>query len=160
MLSKRMETATKFVDHYATHDNEVLHTLLTDDLTYEFAPSRSLDNLKSLDKKGYIEFKGGMKLAMTGYPLDVNKYVEGESANSKSLDNQLPAVSTGRRISTPATYLSLFSLSPKSLSKRHLVASCMGMRRGMYADTGSSGRCLGHRQSTVAEGTQGLRGVH
>ncbi|KAK2595856.1 hypothetical protein N8I77_013648 [Diaporthe amygdali] len=81
MSSKRLQTATKFVDHYATHDNEVLHTLLTDDLSYEFAPSRSLDNLKALDKAGYLEFKDGMKLAMTGYPLDVNKYIEGESAN-------------------------------------------------------------------------------
>lgn len=85
MSSKRLQTATKFVDHYATHDNEVLHILLTDDLTYEFAPSRSLDNLKALDKAGYLEFKEGMKLAMTGYPLDVNKYIEGESANSKFL---------------------------------------------------------------------------
>lgn len=84
MLSKRLETATKFVDHYATHDNDVLYTLLADDLVYEFAPSRSLENLKTMDKTGYLELKMGMKLAMTGYPLNVNKYIEGESANSKS----------------------------------------------------------------------------
>ena len=86
MLSKRLETATKFVDHYATHDNEVLNTLLADDLVYEFAPSRSLDHMKPTDKAGYIELKQGMKLAMTGYPLDVKKYIEGESANSKDFD--------------------------------------------------------------------------
>lgn len=86
MLSKRLETATKFVDHYATHDNEVLNTLLADDLIYEFAPSRSLDHMKPTDKAGYIELKQAMKLAMTGYPLDVKKYIEGEIANSKSFD--------------------------------------------------------------------------
>lgn len=86
MLSTRLETATKFVDHYATHDNELLNTLLSDDLVMEFSPSRSLDHAKTLDKAGYLEFKRGMKLAQTGYPLDVKKYIEGESANSESFD--------------------------------------------------------------------------
>jgi hypothetical protein len=101
MLSKRLETATKFVDHYATHDNEVLNTLLADDLVYEFAPSRSLDHMKPTDKAGYIELKQGMKLAMTGYPLDVKKYIEGESANSKYFDLSLTA--TGDK-QTPRSY--------------------------------------------------------
>lgn len=86
MSSKRLQTATKFVEHYATHDNEVLDTLLADELTFDFSPSRSLDNAKSLDKAGYIEFKRGMKMAQTGYPLEVKKYIEGESANSGFFD--------------------------------------------------------------------------
>lgn len=89
MLSRRLETAAKFVDHYATHDNEVLNTLLSDDLLLEFSPSRSLDHAKTLDKAGYLEFKRGMKLTQTGYPLDVKKYIEGESANSESFEISL-----------------------------------------------------------------------
>lgn len=84
MSSKRLEAATKFVDQYGTNNIEVLHTLLADDLTFDFSPARSLDNAKPLDKAGYIGFREAMKLAMTGYPLDVNKYIESESDNSKS----------------------------------------------------------------------------
>lgn len=84
MSSKRLEAAIKFVDHYRVNNIEVLHTLLADDLTFDFSPSRSLDNAKSLDKAGYIEFRETMKLVMTGYPLDVKKYIESESDNSKS----------------------------------------------------------------------------
>lgn len=94
MSSKRLDTATKFVDHYATHDNEVLDDLLADDLTFEFSPIRSLDTAKTLDKAGYIDFKRGMKLAQSGYPLDVKKYIEGERSNSESLDLDLLRLSS------------------------------------------------------------------
>ena len=80
-----MQAAKKFVDHYAENDNEVLHSLLADGLVYTFSPSRSLNDPKTYDKAGYIAFKESIKLAMTGYPLDVIQYIESESSNSKHL---------------------------------------------------------------------------
>ncbi|KAM4066424.1 hypothetical protein HRG_000527 [Hirsutella rhossiliensis] len=81
MDSKRMQSARKFVEHYATHDNEMLHSLLADSLVFEISPSRSIDKLQAFDKAGFIEFKENMKRVMTGYPLNVIKYIESESSN-------------------------------------------------------------------------------
>lgn len=86
MASKRLETAKKFVDHYAENDNDVLHSILADDLKYTFSPSRSLNDPKTYEKAGFIGFKEAMKAAMTGYPLDVIQYIDSESSNSKLLD--------------------------------------------------------------------------
>lgn len=83
MASKRLETAKKFVDHYAENDNDVLQTLLADDLKYTFSPSRSLNDPKTYDKAGFIAFKESIKFAMTGYPLEVIQYIDSESSNSK-----------------------------------------------------------------------------
>lgn len=88
MESKRLQAAKKFVDHYAENDNQVLHSLLADDLVYTFSPSRSLNDPKTYDKTGFLAFKESMKLAMTGYPLDVIKYIDSESSNSKHLSQE------------------------------------------------------------------------
>ncbi|PHH92156.1 hypothetical protein CDD83_8639 [Cordyceps sp. RAO-2017] len=81
MESKRIQTAKKFVDHYTEHDNQVLENLLSDDLSYHLRPSRSLSGDVNYDKAGYVGLKQIMSIAMTGYPLEVVKYIESESSN-------------------------------------------------------------------------------
>lgn len=83
MESKHLQTAKKFVDHYVENDNNVLHSLLADDLVYTFSPSRSLNDPNTYDKPGFIALKESVKLAMTGYPLDVIQYIDSETSNSK-----------------------------------------------------------------------------
>lgn len=83
MDSKRLQAAKEFVGHYAENANEVLDYLLADNLVYTFLPSRSLNNLKTYDKAGFIALKESLKIVLTGYPLDVIQYIESESSNSK-----------------------------------------------------------------------------
>lgn len=84
MKSKRMQSAEKFIQHFADNDNEVLHSLLADNLAYTFSPVRSVDNVRPFDKAGYLDFKELLKTVMTGYPpMEVVQYIDSESSNSK-----------------------------------------------------------------------------
>lgn len=125
MPSKRMGTARAFVDHYATNQIEILQSLLAGGLAYTFSPSRSLDNAENLDKAGYIGFRQVMAAATTGYPLQVIKYIESESSNSKhgrveAFNFQLWCLVLRRMVIFPTNFQKQWSSSGR-LASRNFV---------------------------------------
>lgn len=78
-----MQTAKKYMEQFSTMDTELLKSVLDDGLIHEFSPMRSLDNSQNLDKAGFVAFREMMALGMTGYPMQVQKYIESDSSNSK-----------------------------------------------------------------------------
>lgn len=80
MESKRLATARKYIDHFATLDGDMLSSILADNYVHEFAPA-SLDPPGPFDRAGFLEYSGRMRDVMTGFPVVAREYVESESSN-------------------------------------------------------------------------------
>ncbi len=80
MASKRLETAKKFIGHFANFDRQTLDTILAEDYTHHFAPS-SLTPLGPYTKQALLEHHGRMLVIMSGFPVTAKEYIESESSN-------------------------------------------------------------------------------
>lgn len=80
MASKRLETAKKFIGHFASFDRQTLNTILTDDYIHHFAPS-SLTPFGPYTKQAFLEHHGRMLVVMSGFPVTAKEYIESESSN-------------------------------------------------------------------------------
>lgn len=81
MESTRVQTAKKFIDHFATLDVKILETILSDDYYHEFAPS-SLNPPGPFSKQGFLDHHSGLDHVMTGFPVFAKEYIDSESSNS------------------------------------------------------------------------------
>lgn len=80
MASKRLETAKRYINHFATLDKQVLDSLLADDFVHQFAPS-SFDSLEAFDKQGMLDHYSRLHPILHGFPLTAKEYIESESSN-------------------------------------------------------------------------------
>lgn len=80
MSSTRLETAKKYINHFATLDSVVLETLLAENHVHEFAP-KSMNPPPSLDKAGFLAHSSHLQEIMTGFPVHGNEYIESEGQN-------------------------------------------------------------------------------
>ena len=80
MVSKRLETATRYINHFATLDIEVLDSVLAEHYSHEFAPA-SLHPLGPFDKQGKLQHITRLRSIMTGFPVTAKEYIESESSN-------------------------------------------------------------------------------
>ncbi|KAI9745722.1 MAG: hypothetical protein M1818_001258 [Claussenomyces sp. TS43310] len=80
MESRRLETAKKFIDHFATLDTQILDTILSESYVHQFAPA-SLKPPGPFSKQGFIEHHGHLCNLMTGFPVTAKEYIDSESSN-------------------------------------------------------------------------------
>jgi hypothetical protein len=80
MPSTRLETAKKYISHFATLDSKLLETLLTDDHIHEFSP-KSMNPPGPFTKAGFIAHSSTLREIMTGFPVIGKEYLECESRN-------------------------------------------------------------------------------
>jgi len=80
MASNRLETAKKFIGHFASFDRQTLDTILAEDYIHHFAPS-SLTPFGPYTKQGFLEHHGRMLIVMSGFPVTAKGYIESESSN-------------------------------------------------------------------------------
>lgn len=80
MASKRLETAKKFIDQFATFDTQTLDIILSENYTHHFAPE-SLSSLGPYTKKEFIDHHGRMLTIMSGFPVTAKEYIESEDGN-------------------------------------------------------------------------------
>jgi hypothetical protein len=80
MPSKRLETATKYINHFATLDSSLLETLLAENHIHEFAP-KSMNPPGPFDKPGFLAYSGSLHEIMTGFPVYAKEYIESENEN-------------------------------------------------------------------------------
>jgi hypothetical protein len=84
MASKRLETATRFIDHFASLDVQVLEPILAESYIHQYAPS-SIPHQGLLDKKSLFDLVTTLKIIMEGYPMKVKQSMESESRNAVTL---------------------------------------------------------------------------
>lgn len=80
MASKRLETAKKYIGHFATLDTQVLDSILAGNHTHQFAPA-SANPPGPFDKQGMLDHIGHLRNIMTGFPVTAKEYIESESGN-------------------------------------------------------------------------------
>ncbi|TKA61380.1 hypothetical protein B0A49_11267 [Cryomyces minteri] len=80
MASKRLETAKKFIGHFATFDTQTLDTILSENYTHHFAPT-SLSPFGPYTKQGLLDHHNRMLTVMSGFPVMAKEYIESESGN-------------------------------------------------------------------------------
>ncbi|KUI66982.1 hypothetical protein VM1G_01922 [Cytospora mali] len=80
MESKRLQTAKKYIGHFATIDTETLASVLSDDHVHQFAPA-SLSLPGPFTKQDFLDHSARLRRVMTGFPVYAKEYVESESAN-------------------------------------------------------------------------------
>ncbi|KAI1842455.1 hypothetical protein JX265_010386 [Neoarthrinium moseri] len=82
MASKRVETAKKYIDHFATLDTQILESILADDYSHEFGPA-SIQHLTppSFDKRGKIEHMQRLRRILSGFPVTAKQYIDSEESN-------------------------------------------------------------------------------
>ncbi len=80
MASKRLETAKKYIDHFATLDMQLLDSILAEDYLHHFAPA-SLNLPESYSRQDFMEHHAGLRDIMTGFPVTAKEYVESEGSN-------------------------------------------------------------------------------
>ena len=81
MSAQRLETAYKFVEHFAKLDSNILHSILADDYMHQYAPS-SLPQLQPFSKDGLIQFVDQLRLVANGYPMLVKQVLDSASSNA------------------------------------------------------------------------------
>lgn len=81
MSSTRLETARRFIAIFTTLDTHVLHDILADDHTHQFAPT-SLNPPGPFDKAGIISHISHLTEVMTGFPVTAKEYLDSESSNA------------------------------------------------------------------------------
>lgn len=80
MESKRLQTAKKYIGHFATFDAETLASILAEDHVHQFAPA-SLHPPGPFTKQEFIDYSGRLRRIMTGFPVYGNEYIESDVAN-------------------------------------------------------------------------------
>jgi hypothetical protein len=80
MSSKRLETAKKYINHFATLDTKTLESLLAENHHHQFAPI-SMNPPGPFDKQGFLEHSRRLCNIMTGFPVAGKEYIESESGN-------------------------------------------------------------------------------
>ncbi|KAL2803123.1 hypothetical protein BJX63DRAFT_412960 [Aspergillus granulosus] len=79
--SKRLTTAQKYLSHFATLDQSLLASLLTETHTHEFAPA-SLNLPGPFTKASYMAHNVSLSEVMIGFLVTVKEYFECEASNS------------------------------------------------------------------------------
>jgi ketosteroid isomerase-like protein len=80
MASKRLETAKKYIDHFAILDTLTLESLLAENHHYQFALT-SMNLLGPFDKQGFLAHSRRLRNIMAGFPVTGKEYIESESGN-------------------------------------------------------------------------------
>lgn len=80
MGSKRLQTAKKYIGHFATLDTETLASVLSEDHVHQFTPA-SIDLPGPLGKQAFLDHSARLRRVMTGFPVHAKEYVESEGAN-------------------------------------------------------------------------------
>jgi hypothetical protein len=75
MASVRLQTAERFISHFATMDEGILETVLADDYTHQYAPG-SIPNQGPFDKNGLINFVNGFKRIIKTYPMTIMESID------------------------------------------------------------------------------------
>jgi hypothetical protein len=84
MSSKRLQTAKRWVDHYATLDPDILESILDENFTLEHAPALVKDPVP-LGKQVLKSFVADLSVILQGYPMTVKLTTESESSNSVTI---------------------------------------------------------------------------
>jgi ketosteroid isomerase-like protein len=77
MSSKKLETAKRYMGHFATLDMEVLKETLSEDFEQIFAPA-SINPPGPFDKAGFLQHHEKLIEVMSGFPVTVKEYIVGE----------------------------------------------------------------------------------
>lgn len=80
MVSKRLETAKKYIANFATLDTQAMASILAENYIHQFAPA-SINPPGPFDKQGLLEQHRGLAKVMTGFPMTAKEYYESESGN-------------------------------------------------------------------------------
>ncbi len=80
MESKRLQTAKKYIGHFATLDTETLASVLAANYVHEFAP-KSMNPPGPFSKAQFLAHSASLRDIMTGFPVKAKEYVESESAH-------------------------------------------------------------------------------
>lgn len=80
MESKRLQTAKKYINHFATLDTDTLASVLAADYSHHFAPA-SLAFPSPFTREQFLEHSAVLKKVMTGFPVFAKEYVESEASN-------------------------------------------------------------------------------
>jgi ketosteroid isomerase-like protein len=79
MTSKRLDTAKKYIDHFANLDTQTLEAILAENFVQQMAPA-SLNISQPYNKQSFIEHIGNLRHIMAGFPVTAKEYVDGENA--------------------------------------------------------------------------------
>lgn len=80
MVSKRLETAKKYIGNFATLDTQAIDSILAENYIHQFVPA-SINPPGPFDKQGLLEHHRGLAKVMTGFPVTAKEYSESESSN-------------------------------------------------------------------------------
>jgi len=80
MSSKRLKTAKKYINHFATLDSQTLSSILAENHIHQFLPT-SMNPPGPFNKQGFLEHSTRLRSVMTGFPVTGKEYIESESAN-------------------------------------------------------------------------------
>jgi hypothetical protein len=83
MVSKRLETAKKFISFFEALDSKILEAILAPNYTHEFAPT-SLCRAAGLgvrDRAGFINHTSHIGDIMTSFPVTAKEYIESDKGN-------------------------------------------------------------------------------
>lgn len=81
MTSKRLLTAQKFIDHFATLDTASLESVLAENYYHQWAPASMPGLPGPFNKKGMLEHNGHLRMNLAGFPVTAKEYIESESGN-------------------------------------------------------------------------------
>ncbi|KAH8676154.1 hypothetical protein BX600DRAFT_432685 [Xylariales sp. PMI_506] len=80
MASKRLETAKKYISHFATLDTQLLDSVLAEDHEHHFAPA-SL-GMKVMSRQEFLAHNQRLRAVLAGFPVEGREYLDSESSNA------------------------------------------------------------------------------
>lgn len=80
MESKRLQTAKKYIGHFANLDIETLESVLAKDYVHQFAPA-SMSPPGPFDRQGKLDHINRLRNILAGFPVTAKEYIESESSN-------------------------------------------------------------------------------
>jgi len=80
MATTLLETAKKYIEHFAALDTQLLESVLAENHTHQFAPA-SLNLYGPFDKQGMLEHNEDLRSILTGFPVTAKEYIVSEGSN-------------------------------------------------------------------------------
>jgi hypothetical protein len=82
MSSKRLETAKRYIAHFATLDTHLLEPLLAETYTHLYRPALFNPPSEPLTTQGILDHYARVRNVLSGFPMTAKEYFESEGSNA------------------------------------------------------------------------------